>query len=85
MATENLRDKIANLESLIKNDEVQMYLQQCVVEDAATSIGDDQLDDELKQLAQTARAVIVHCERKLSVRRPKLAALIAERDAAPIV
>lgn len=81
MATENIRDKIANLENLIKNDEVQAYLQACVVEDAEQTTGDEVIDDDLKKLAHTARAVIIHCERKIAVRKPKLDALKKELDA----
>lgn len=81
MSTINIRDKINLLESQIQQEEQQRFAQQLIVEDAAQSTGDPELDRAFEASAANARATMRACEHRLERRQQKLGELKAELDA----
>lgn len=79
MATENLTHKIDQMKSMIANLEVQLYLQQLMIDDAAQSSGDKGADDRLKGVAREAKINVAMFTRQLDVRRATLAGLEKEQ------
>ena len=81
MATEFLREKINSLNQLVLNEAISVFQQQLQVDAAAKPTGDVQVDQNLRALAQNAKAVILAGNARLVTYRATLSTLQAEQDA----
>ena len=81
-ATQHIREKINTLNNLILNEDVQCFTQQLVVDAAAKSTGDAQVDQQMQAAAQNAKAVVLASQRRLQTFQDSLTVLQAELDAA---
>lgn len=82
MTTEFLREKINVLNNNIQAEAMQQFQSQLMVDVAAKTTGDTQVDQALKAQADNAKAQLLACTRRLETYREKLTELNAELNAA---
>lgn len=80
MATEFLREKINALGNWVLNEEIQRFQHQLLVDAAATSTGDQQIDKTIRDQANNARAVVMASEHRLKLYRVNLSTLNSELE-----
>ena len=78
MATDHLREKLNTLTQLIQNEELQIFQHEMLVEAAATSTGDKQVDQVLQGQAQNSKTAIIGAAARTRIYKAKRAALEAE-------
>jgi hypothetical protein len=78
LKTIHLNEKIAFIEQTIKQEQLEVFAQELVIEDASEKTGDEVLDKQLEDAASVAKKVIVVRNRKIAVRQPVLDKLKAE-------
>lgn len=78
MATEFLREKINALRNMVQNEALQLFQHELIVEAAAESTGDAQVDQSMSAQADNSKAAILAARRRLSVYEPKLKEFEAE-------
>lgn len=66
------------LNSLIQQFSLEQYQNQLLIDDAAVSVGDMQIDQQLAALAQNAKGVVLTMQRRIDVRKVDLTALNLE-------
>lgn len=81
MATEHIREKLNALANWIANEDVQIMQHELLVEAAQGTTGDKQVDEEMRNMAQNSKTVILASSKRLMVYKTKHAALQAELNA----
>ena len=82
MSTEFLREKINVLTQLDQQAALEAFQHELVVQIAADTTGDAQVDANMASNAQNSKAVLLACARRRTVYRAQLQALNAELGAA---
>jgi hypothetical protein len=78
MATEFLREKINILRNNVQAEALQIFQHQLLVDAAAATTGDKQVDQAMSAQAEQSRTVIMGSKRRLDTYLPKLGELEAE-------
>lgn len=81
MNTEHIREKLNALTNLIAAESLQIFQHELLVEAAAATTGDKQVDSQMRTQAQNSKSVILASQRRLVVYKAKQAELQKELDA----
>jgi hypothetical protein len=78
MSTDNLREKINTLNTLLQQSDLEAFQLQLIVQAAEGTTGDPQVDAQLRSHAQNAKATLLAIARRVTVYREALGPLQAE-------
>lgn len=78
MTTTNLREKINMLTNMIQAEDLQIFQAQIIVDSAAKSTGDAQVDQAMQANANNSKAQVLASTRRMAHCQEVLTALTAE-------
>lgn len=81
MNTEHIREKLNALSNLIASEALQIFQHEMLIEAAAVSTGDKQVDTQMRTQAQNSKSVVLASQRRLAVYTARQAELQKELDA----